>query len=140
MAELANCSRCDTVFAKNMRDICQVCYREEEKAFEVVYRFLIKRENREATLLEIIRATDVEEALIIKFIKENRLRTSQFPKLAYPCEKCEEPIIAGRLCNHCAQDLIGKLEQHEKTGQQKREKEKGENSISIYHAIGKHRN
>src|SRR5699024_11374641 len=90
MGELANCSRCNNVFVKTLRDICQQCYREEEEAFETVYRFLSQRKNREATLMEIVEATGVEEELVIKFIKEKRLRTSQFPKLAYPCEKRSE--------------------------------------------------
>src|SRR5690625_6060204 len=88
MAELANCVCCEAVFVKNIRDICESCYKQEEKDFETVYNFLKQRENREATLQEIIKATEVDEKLIIKFIKTNRLRTSQFPKLAYPCEKC----------------------------------------------------
>src|SRR5690625_6316215 len=75
MHELANCANCNQVFVKTVRDICRDCYEAEEKAFEIVYRFLSKRKNREATLKEIVEATEVEESLIIKFIKEKRLRT-----------------------------------------------------------------
>jgi len=131
MAELANCTRCDTVFAKSIRDICQACYLEEERAFETVYRFLIKRENREATLQEIVQATTVDEAIIIKFIKEKRLRTAQFPKLAYPCETCDVPIVSGKLCNTCSQDILNDLKQHEEITQQAEEKEKND----VYYAI-----
>src|SRR5690625_242865 len=105
MTELGNCERCGAVFAKGIRDICQKCYREEEAAFKTVYSFLTKRKNREATLAEIVRATEVEEELIIKFMKENRLRTSMFPKLAYPCEKCGTNIVEGRLCASCSSQI-----------------------------------
>lgn len=113
MANLSNCSRCGKVFAKTIRDVCPDCYREEEEAFKIVYRFLSQRKNREATLDEIVKATDVDEELIIKFIKENRLRSSQFPKLAYPCERCGVDIVEGRLCHNCSQDIINQVERHE---------------------------
>src|SRR5690625_5510094 len=87
MIELGNCAQCGEVFAKSLRDICPRCYRDEEEAFEIVYRFLMKRKNREATMNEIVEATKVKEELIIKFIKQKRLRTSQFPQLAYPDRK-----------------------------------------------------
>src|SRR5690625_6638686 len=87
MAELENCTRCDAVFVKTTRDVCQTCYQQEEKDFEIVYNFLRQRKNREATLQEIVAATDVGEGTIIKFVKSKRLRTSQFPKLAYRSEE-----------------------------------------------------
>src|SRR5699024_5664317 len=126
-----NCTRCDTVFAKSIREICQACYMEEERAFETVYRFLMKRENREATLQEIVQATTVDEEIIIKFVKEKRLRTTQFPMLAYQCEKCDVPIVSGKLCNTCSQDILNDLKQHEEIRQQEEEKEKND----VYYAI-----
>ncbi|MFA1821339.1 TIGR03826 family flagellar region protein [Virgibacillus oceani] len=124
MAELANCARCDTVFIKEIRDICQNCYKEEEKAFETVYQFLRQRKNREATMVEIVEATGVEESWISKFIKEKRLLTSQFPKLNYPCEKCEKPIVRGRLCTSCSEEIKEDLKLHEKQQLQESEKKK----------------
>lgn len=135
MAELANCTRCDAVFVKSIREICQNCYKEEEKAFDTVYRFLRVRQNREATLLEIVEATEVEEELIIKFIKEKRLRTSQFPKLAYPCEKCGGNILSGKLCAACSKELINDLEQHEKREIRKNELKEKVKETQIYYSI-----
>ncbi|TXL65011.1 hypothetical protein FHP05_07670 [Cerasibacillus terrae] len=113
MPELANCSSCGAVFVKEIRDICRKCYQEEEKAFRIVYDFLRQRTNREATLIEIVEATNIEEALIIKFIKENRLRQSQFPKLTYPCERCGKQITTGELCDSCVNELQMDLKRHE---------------------------
>lgn len=137
MAELANCSNCNAVFAKSMRDICQACFHEEEAAFKIVYLYLTKRKNREATLNEIVEATEVEEKLIIKFIKERRLRTSQFPNLGYPCEKCGENIVTGKLCKHCSEELIADLEHDEQI--KEREKEKEREKSQIYYSITKDR-
>ncbi|WP_099159873.1 TIGR03826 family flagellar region protein [Virgibacillus ndiopensis] len=137
MAELANCNRCDAVFVKSIRDICQNCYREEENAFERVYSFLRQRKNREATLMEIVEATEVEEDLIIKFIKEKRLRTSQFPKLAYPCEQCGKNITSGKLCSTCSQDLLNDLEKHEQIEKRVNEHKEKDKETHIYYSIEK---
>src|SRR5690625_2048682 len=102
---LKNCESCGAVFVDPVRTICRDCYYKEEKAFQIVYRFLSQKKNREATIAEIVAATGVEEALIIKFMKQNRLRASQFPKLAYPCEQCGTEIVEGRLCIQCSREL-----------------------------------
>ncbi|HLR08873.1 MAG TPA: TIGR03826 family flagellar region protein [Bacillota bacterium] len=136
MSELANCVRCGDVFAKQTRNICPDCYKEEEEAFDKVYRFLRDRKNREATLDEINRATGVEKDLIIKFIKERRLRTSDFPKLAYPCERCGVDIVSGRICSQCSEEILDEWEHLEK--QEQREKERKERQ-KIYYTLDKHR-
>lgn len=103
--ELKNCESCGAVFVDPVRNICRDCYYKEEEAFQKVYRFLSHKKNREATIPEISKATGVEEELIIKFLKQKRLRASEFPKLTYPCERCGVPIVEGRLCGDCARDL-----------------------------------
>ncbi|MUK90807.1 hypothetical protein GMD78_20865 [Ornithinibacillus sp. L9] len=139
MAELANCSRCDAVFVKNIRDICHNCYKKEEQDFQTVYQFLRKQVNREATLIEVVDATGVEESLIIKFIKEKRLHTSQFPKLAYPCEKCGTNIVSGKLCSSCSSELLNELEQHEQVEQRAQLVKEKNKTQNIYYTIDKHR-
>lgn len=134
MGELANCSRCNAVFVKTSRDICPNCYREEEEAFQKVYRFLSKRENREATMAEIVKATGVEEELIIKFIRMNRLEMSRFPKLAYPCERCGVDIVTGKLCEECSQEIIAEFEQHEKLDQ-RLQQERERRGVTTYYSI-----
>lgn len=65
MAEIANCPRCNALFMKNqVSTICQACFKKEEEAYEVVYAFLRKRENRAATMQRITEATGVEEWLL----------------------------------------------------------------------------
>jgi flagellar operon protein (TIGR03826 family) len=135
MAELANCTRCGNVFAKSIRAICNTCYREEEKAFDTVYRFLRRKENREATIPEIVAATDVDEALIIKFMKGNRLRASQFPKLAYPCETCGISIVSGRVCDSCSKEILEGFKQDKTGGKQSKVHEPD----TVYYAIHKHK-
>ena len=134
MAELANCVRCNTVFVKGLRDICQNCYRKEEEAFQTVYRFLRERKNREATLIEII------GNCLSRFIKEKRLLPSDFPKLAYPCEKCGNEITSGKLCISCTEELKNDLTAYEKTEKVMEEaRKKSSSNIDTYYAIDKHK-
>ena len=115
MAELANCPNCGSVFVKtNLRDVCETCYKEEEIAFETVYTFIRKKENRTATIFETSEGTGVDEELIIKFIKTGRLRLAQFPNLGYPCQKCRTIIREGNLCDECVNELRSELSTFEK--------------------------
>lgn len=136
MSKLGNCERCGVVFAKTIRDICQACYQEEEQAFQTVYRYLTKRKNREATMAEIVEATKVEEDLIIKFMKENRLRASQFPKLSYPCEKCEAGIVEGKLCYNCTDTIKTQLKHHNQMEEIAEKRRKSQHE-SIYYIMQK---
>lgn len=44
MAELMNCPNCGALFVKtNIRDVCEKCFKEEEVAFETVYKFIRKK-------------------------------------------------------------------------------------------------
>ncbi|MGM0792315.1 TIGR03826 family flagellar region protein [Bacillus infantis] len=106
MAELENCPYCDKVFVKNQfRDICNDCWKEEELKYETVYQYIRKRENRTATMQQVVDATGIEEALILKFIRTGKLKLAQFPNLGYPCDKCGAYIREGKLCLKCAKEL-----------------------------------
>lgn len=138
MAELANCFRCGAVYVKTVRDICQDCYHEEEKAFQKVYEFLRERKNREATVMEIVEATGVDEELIMKFVRERRLTPKEFPNLSYPCERCGRGITTGKICKNCQQELKQDLEILEREEQIKKEREERERE-SVYFTIDKHK-
>ncbi|WP_440894772.1 TIGR03826 family flagellar region protein [Amphibacillus sp. Q70] len=138
MAELDNCMNCGKLYVRVTRPICQDCHKEEEKKFQIVYDFMKKRVNREATIPEIVDGTGVEEDLIIKFVKENRLRANQFPNLNYPCERCGNPITEGRLCQACSKDLTKDLEiEEEIAAVEQRNEEKERNMVRTYFAIDK---
>lgn len=118
---LANCPNCGRLFVKNsFRDICENCYKEEEDAFEIVYNFLRKRENRMATMAQIVEETGVKESLLMKFIQSGRLKIAQFPNLSYPCARCGALIRQGKLCENCLKDLNEQLEALQKEEERKR--------------------
>jgi flagellar operon protein (TIGR03826 family) len=127
---LENCPSCGSLFVKNkFRDICENCYREEEKEFEKVYNFLRKRENRMATMAQVVGATGVKESLLMKFIKTGRLKIAQFPNLGYPCDRCGALIREGKLCVNCSTDLNKQLEMLQKEEEMKKRRHVG----SVYY-------
>lgn len=101
MSNLANCPRCGKIFVKALRPVCEQCAKEYEKMFEKVYQYIRKRENRMASLQEVVEATEVSEEYIFQFIREGRLKLNQFPNLAVPCESCGKMTRSGRLCSSC---------------------------------------
>lgn len=133
--ELKNCETCGAVYVDPIRTICRDCYNKEEAAFNKVYRFLSKKKNREATISEIVSATEVEEELIIKFMKQNRLRASQFPKLAYPCENCGIDIVEGKLCVNCSTAIKKNLAEFHEI--EKREEQHRKEQQTVYYTFNK---
>ncbi|WP_226037123.1 TIGR03826 family flagellar region protein [Aquibacillus saliphilus] len=141
MGELANCPNCNALFVQGIRDICQDCYKIEEQAFRTVYDFIKQRKNRQATIAQIVEATEVDEELIMKFVKEKRLRASQFPNLTYPCEKCGKGINDGILCGSCSSELVNDLQTQEKIDQvSARNKQQEQSESHTYVSYHKNRN
>lgn len=122
--DVTNCSKCSRLYIKNpVRDICDKCYKEEEMAYDKVSTYLKKRENRTATMLQVVQDTGVSEDLIHKFIKQGRIKLVQFPNLTYPCETCGNPIQTGKLCEQCLTELRKDLEIFEREEQRQKELE-----------------
>lgn len=120
--DVVNCPNCGTLFVKmKFKDVCDACYKEEEAEFEKVYQFIRKSKNRTAYITQVVEATGVDEALIIKYIKNGRLRMSKFPNLGYPCEQCGNLIKSGRICDDCAHVFRSELSAFEKEEQRQRE-------------------
>lgn len=129
MTEIRNCPKCNSIFNYNgIREICGKCAAEEEIMYETVYRFLRKRENRSATVQQIVKVTGVEESLLHKWVRKGRLQPALFPNLGYPCEKCGEPTQVGNLCKSCQAELkseLNKLEAATEFRQSIAEQERG---------------
>ncbi len=124
MMDLTNCPKCGSIYVKNkFRDVCDACYKEEEKQFDAVYKFLRVRENRAATIPRVVEETGIDEDLLLKFIRTGRLKVTAFPNLGYPCDKCGTLIKKGKLCEDCADELRAELEIFNKEENRKKELE-----------------
>ncbi|PLS17862.1 hypothetical protein CVD28_09200 [Bacillus sp. M6-12] len=135
MNDLNNCPNCDALFVRTkFRDVCDACYKQEEKEYEKVYQYIRKRENRTATLVQVVENTGVDEDLVVKFIKTGKLRTSQFPNLGIKCDKCGTTIKEGRLCVNCQNALKSQLGQFEKEEARRKEiEERGKKGAYYTH-------
>lgn len=134
MGELANCPKCNTLFVETQfRSVCDACHKVEEKAYETVYAFLRKRENRKALLHEVEEGTGVDEALILKFIRNGRIQLTNFPNLGYNCEKCGKMIREDKICEGCKKDLHKQIHQMEQVDMIS-ERNKRQESQSTYYS------
>ncbi|MEL4024090.1 TIGR03826 family flagellar region protein [Lysinibacillus endophyticus] len=110
MAEVRNCPSCGEFFNyTGVRDVCYKCAQSEEEWYQLVYRFLRKRENRAATTERIVEATGVSEELLYKWVRKNRLHPALFPNLGYPCDNCGRITNTGKLCDKCQSELKSDL-------------------------------
>ncbi|MFD0957909.1 TIGR03826 family flagellar region protein [Paenibacillus chungangensis] len=100
---LDNCPRCGKLFAKNIRDVCQVCLRDIDKEYEKCATYL--RENKGAMITELSDQTGVSIRQITKFIREGRISMMDAPNLSYPCESCGVLIRESHLCDACRKRL-----------------------------------
>ncbi|TSB48344.1 TIGR03826 family flagellar region protein [Alkalicoccobacillus porphyridii] len=118
MSELANCSKCGSLYVQSFRSICSSCYKKQEEDFKLVSGYMRQKDHRMATMLDVCAHTGVEERTIRQFIREGRLLVAAFPNLGYPCESCGNMIQSKRLCAQCQRELnaeIASLTEQEST-------------------------
>lgn len=105
---LANCRECGSLFVQVSRDICDRCFREQEAILQKVQRYI--KDHPNLSVGEVAEATEVDEALVLKFIRENRLvLSSSSVETLLSCESCGTRIISGRLCAMCRAQLSAGL-------------------------------
>jgi hypothetical protein len=81
------------------------CFKEIEREFDQVRRFLKNEQNRDATVETVSKCTDVSIKRITHFIRDGRIYGEDFPNLGYPCAYCGKLIKKQFLCNSCFEDL-----------------------------------
>lgn len=102
MGNIKNCPRCGKLYVEVGQRMCHDCYEKELEDEQVVAKFV--RENRQATVQEIVEGTGVSEKVVIRMIKQGRFIQNGI-EIAYPCESCGKPITSGKLCKACSDNL-----------------------------------
>lgn len=126
MGEVTNCPYCGTLFIQTkFRDLCETCFKAEEEEFETVHKYIRKKENRTASIQEVVGETGVEEEVIVKFIRSGRLKVAKHPNIGYNCSRCGSTIQYGTLCTVCSTDLRKQLADFVQEEQREREGTKG---------------
>jgi flagellar operon protein (TIGR03826 family) len=106
---LANCPQCGRLFNKALREICPECMRLEDEQFYKVRDYL--RKHRNAKPMEVSEATEVPVQTIYKFVREGRLMAKYYDGLYYECEKCGKPIVSGKYCKDCTDEITRNVKQ-----------------------------
>lgn len=96
-----SCKRCKRLY-NGGGHVCSACVQEIDDTFVKVRRYLDNHPR--ATLVEVVKETESKEKDIMDLLKEGRL---SFGSAGTPlkCEKCAAPIVSGKLCIKCRDDL-----------------------------------
>lgn len=130
--ELKNCKKCGKLFSPQANEkVCPVCRDEEEEKFKKVKEYLW--DNPNASVEEVHEATGVEEELIIKFVKEDRLIAEGIDvDIMLECERCGTQISSGRFCESCKQELVSGLSGDDKKEKKDKDKKKKKKDQQMY--------
>lgn len=129
--ELINCKECGKVFASTGQKICPDCRQTEEEKFELVKDYLW--DNPNSTIKKVSEATGVEEELIIKFMRENRLAAEGLlVDYLLKCKRCGTEIKSGTFCESCRSQMINNLKQGVKDQKREKEKKKSKKSEGMF--------
>jgi uncharacterized protein len=96
------CKICGKLFQTYDKTICMDCLDEKERSFVLVRDFIYA--HPKAAILEICGETGVRERWIMDFLREERLSLNTNDSVLV-CEQCGKPILTGRFCKECKNDL-----------------------------------
>lgn len=103
---IRQCKSCGQLFQSFGADICPECAEELDRCFSEVKRYVY--DHPEATVMDIVQGTGVEEKTVLRFLREGRLSVNA-PEGSVRCEECGAPITGGRFCSVCRSRLEGLL-------------------------------
>ena len=106
--EVKVCKHCKKMFQYITGPvICPRCKQIEEEQFQKVKEYL--RENPGAAMNVVSEETQVSVKLIQSFLRQGRLQIAPGSPISLVCEKCGAPILTGKYCNQCKNELVNQL-------------------------------
>ena len=96
---LVYCPRCDKLFSKQIREVCNNCHAEVEKQYENCVEYL--RLNKGLNIQQLSDDTEISVKQITRWIREGRISLYNAPNMSYPCESCGMFIREGNICDSC---------------------------------------
>ncbi|HHW69906.1 MAG TPA: MerR family transcriptional regulator [Clostridiales bacterium] len=100
--DIRNCKMCGRIFKYNNVPYCHSCVLEREETFVKVRDYIW--DHPEANVSEVAEETEVDEKIILEFLREGRLELKE-ESIGLPCERCGRPIRTGRYCSECSREL-----------------------------------
>lgn len=96
---LVYCPRCNKLFAKGFRDVCNACHLELEQEYERCIEYL--RKNRGLNIQQLSDETEISIKQITRWVREGRISLKDAPNMSYPCEVCGTLIRESSMCESC---------------------------------------
>ena len=123
--ELINCKECGRLFSSAGQKVCTDCRQSEEEKFELVKEYLW--DNPNSTVKKVADDTGVEEDLIIKFMREERLNAEGLLiDYTLKCKRCGAEIKSGIFCDSCRSKMISDFKQGSEPEAEEEKKESQE--------------
>ncbi|MFP4198409.1 MAG: flagellar protein [Halanaerobium sp.] len=117
--ELINCKECGKLFSSSGQKVCPDCRQREEEKFEIVKEYLWEHPN--STVKKVSEDTGVEEELIIKFMREDRLAAEGLlVDYKLKCKRCGTEIKTGLFCESCRTKMISDFNQNGEVDEKKK--------------------
>jgi predicted nucleic acid-binding Zn-ribbon protein len=107
--EIHNCKRCNKIFRKATRDICQNCLDVEQDHFKAVYKLLNKSsQTGGVTMQEISESIGIRSEEVDEILRNYGFGTAM-DYLKVPCTTCGTVIMGshrrGKFCLHCSNQV-----------------------------------
>lgn len=123
--ELINCKECGKLFSSAGQKVCSDCRQSEEEKFELVKNYLW--DNPNSTVKKVAEETGVEEDLIIKFMRDDRLAAEGLlVDYKLKCKHCGTEIKTGLFCNGCRSKMINDFNQGDVSENKEKKKDSQE--------------
>lgn len=110
MRNVRNCPECGRVFTYDgRRNLCPRCIENEEKQYALVRKYV--KDNPGASITEVAEGTEVDEDLILRFLREGRLHSKglEAANITSECARCGKQILTGRYCQDCLLKMAKEL-------------------------------
>lgn len=103
-SKLKNCAKCGRVFQAEEigQKHCARCRNDEDDMFLKAREYIY--DNPETNVMEVAEELDIEEDLILKWLRQGRLKLKG-EGVGYPCDRCGKSIQTGRFCDACSAEL-----------------------------------
>lgn len=105
--DVRNCKKCGNLFDYTGNSLCPACEKEMEEKFLEVRKYIY--DNPGAGMPEVAEENDVPMQQIKKWVREERLSFTKDSGVSIECEKCGRPILTGRFCPECKQNMANSL-------------------------------
>ena len=106
--DVKNCKNCGRLFNYIAGPpYCPACRDDLEKKFQKAKEFI--RNTAHCTVQMVSEECEIPENLIKQWVREERLVFTDGMAAGITCENCGEPIVTGRFCVKCKNEMMSGL-------------------------------